>query len=99
MLYGKDYKMPGFTARTTSNPPRPGRTLTVACLLAVLLVPGDAGTQDALKALDLLVPDTVQASRAFSVPTPDGKAVTLSGYRGKVVLLNFWATWCVPGRE
>jgi cytochrome c biogenesis protein CcmG, thiol:disulfide interchange protein DsbE len=25
-----------------------------------------------------------------------GKAIRLSSYRGKVVLLNFWATWCAP---
>ncbi len=30
----------------------------------------------------------------FSLKTPEGKAVNLSAYKGKVVLVNFWATWC-----
>ena len=32
----------------------------------------------------------------FALADASGKTVRLSDYRGKVVLLNFWATWCAP---
>jgi cytochrome c biogenesis protein CcmG/thiol:disulfide interchange protein DsbE len=32
----------------------------------------------------------------FTLKDINGKAVSLSDYRGKVVVLNFWATWCSP---
>src|ERR1700732_998701 len=39
---------------------------------------------------------TGQAAPDFTLETLDGKTVRLSDFRGKGVLLNFWATWCQP---
>ena len=39
------------------------------------------------------------AAQDFRLPTLRGDYLTLFDYRGKVVFLNIWATWCPPCRE
>jgi thiol-disulfide isomerase/thioredoxin len=40
-----------------------------------------------------------QSLTSLAFNGPDGKPMTLSDFKGKTVLLNLWATWCVPCRE
>lgn len=35
----------------------------------------------------------------FSLKTPEGGQVNLADYKGKLVVLNFWGTWCEPCKE
>jgi peroxiredoxin len=59
----------------------------------------EAELRDRLVAAGLAVPKEPMPADDFTLTTLEGANVKLSDYRGKVVFLNFWATWCPPCRS
>ena len=87
--------------------PRP-KLLLALCLLQLLFLGSRLSANgaesttkvDYKKMVPILTPmKEVVPTPEFNLATPDGKKISLRDFRGKIVMLNFWATWCVPCRE
>jgi thiol-disulfide isomerase/thioredoxin len=78
--------------RPTDTVPRlRPRSWLLACSLLTLVSPSSSCTR--------AEPSEAQPNEpapAFESTSLDGDPVALSDYEGKVILLNFWATWCEP---
>ena len=66
---------------------------TVAAVALALLAVGSAGAAPDFASLQVQPYQPPKPAPAFSLPSLDGRTVRLEDFRGKVVLVFFWATW------
>jgi peroxiredoxin len=75
------------------------RVTTIAAVMGVLLLGNTAhATEHLFEAMGMAKLPGKPAT-GLTLPTLDGPQVSLESHLGKVVFLNFWATWCIPCRE
>jgi len=76
------------------------RRLQAGIFLAVAVLAGAAGFYLSRGSLTSPVADgAAQKLMLASLFDPSGKSQLMSQWRGKVLVVNFWATWCAPCRE
>jgi peroxiredoxin len=93
-----------FATVMAMNYPFPRRSLLLLLIIPALLSTASSYAWAQSKINYKVIPN-LEAMKdqaptpEFTLPNLDSKKISLKDFRGKLVILNFWATWCVPCRE
>lgn len=66
---------------------------------AFLIFSNPFARNKSVKTLGIQVLESPEDAKNFSLQDIHGQTIRLSDFRGKIVMLNFWATWCTPCRK
>ena len=74
-------------------------TLKFFILLVVLFIPNIVDSKELNDLKNLVIYDDQKKISEISFKNEEDKNVSLSEYKNKLLILNFWATWCEPCKE
>src|SRR5262249_37944655 len=72
--------------------------VVILCAPFLLESGSAAGANEEADRFGILSPSQKVAAPDFTLEGPSGTPVHLRDFRGKIVFINFWATWCIPCR-
>ncbi len=97
----QNQQTPGAPAPQPPAPSSPARSIAIIVVVILvvtgMIVAGKYLVKKPAGAPNLAASNVKgQAAPDFELTSLDGRKIKLSDYKGKAVVLNFWATWCAP---